>query len=196
MHTAKQHSIELNESTLLRYDSLLNERGEDALTLDAVDGLLTALVLTQRLSSPSVHYSEIVGTKIPISAELSALIDAHWLEIRRDLDTEHLREPILLEDNEDVESFGSWLLGFAHGMELEREFWEEVLAEESLAMIAAPLTILLGEIPALIGEESSELSDEDYADCCEELPLVLGEIDTQFKSMIQRQSLPLARSSA
>jgi|GEM_PF-3980355 len=193
MQPTKQHGIELNERALLRYDSLLTERGDDALTLDAVDGLLTALTLTQRLNSPSAHYREIVGHKTPITDELSALIDAHWSEIRRDLDTDHLREPILLEDNEDIESFGSWLLGFAHGMELEREFWEEALAEESFAMIAAPLTILLGEIPALIGEESSELSEEDYSDCCEELPLVLGEIDTHFKSMIQRQSLPARR---
>lgn len=193
MHSTKQHSIELNERALLRYDSLLNERGDDALTLDAVDGLLTALVLTQQLNSPVQHYPEIVGQKTPISDELSELINAHFSEIRRDLNTDHLRDPILLEDNEDTESLGSWLLGFAHGMELEREFWEEALAEESLAMIAAPLTILLGEIPALIGEESSELSDEDYTDCCEELPLVLGEIDTHFKSMIQRRSLPASR---
>jgi yecA family protein len=185
-----QHDIELNERTLLRYDALLNERGDDALTLDAVDGLLTALVLTQQQGSPAPYYVEMVGSKLPITEELAALIGAHWREIRRDLNTDHLRDPILLEDNEDTESLGSWLLGFAHGMELEHAFWEEALAEESLAMIAAPLTVLLGEIPALIGEEPSTLSDDDYTDSCEELPLVLGEIDTHFKSMIQRQSLP------
>lgn len=185
-----QQAIELNERALLRYDALLSERGDDALSLDAADGLLTALVLTQRHNCAASHYTEIVGDKLPVTDELAALIDAHWFEIRRDLNTDHLRDPILLEDNDATESLGSWLLGFAHGMELDREFWEEALADEMLARVAAPLTVLLGEIPALIGEEESELSDEDYTDSCEELPLVLGEIDSHFKSMIQRQSLP------
>jgi yecA family protein len=184
-------SHSLTEADLLRYDALLNKH-PDALQLDAIDGLLTALVLTPQTKPLPHYFAEILGSS-DVDTELAQLMAAHRQEIRRDLDSEHLRDPILLDDEDSGSSLGSWLLGFAHGMELHHDFWNDMLADESLAKLAAPLTVLLGEIPALMGEQSSELSDTDYENCCEELPLVLGEIDTHFKSLAQRAQVESAR---
>jgi hypothetical protein len=200
----------LDPATLERYQNHLSQLGEQALSLDAVDGFLTALVLSPEAIELGKHYAEITGGAAP-GPDLIEWLHQHQREIRLDLHEHHLRDPILLmdddaefdpidaaagddfdvNDDDDVDdeferddslSLARWLLGFAQGMALARPAWQQALDQEALEKIAAPLLVLLGEIPALMGEEASELSDDAYADCCEDLPLVLGEIDSYFKS--------------
>lgn len=177
--TDPQWPMALEDSELETLDQYLRAHaGEDALLLDGVHGLLSAIGIGPDRPTPDEWLPEVLHDPfadpdegkyiLELLARLNESIDI-------ELDSE-VYEPILgeieLDDGDSALSAQGWCEGFSRGVDLRARLWEARLAVDS------QLTELLSPIMALAVEEGvfetdvefAPLNEHEYDECLAHLP--------------------------
>jgi len=169
----------LDDTELEELDLFLRSHaGEDALLLDGVHGLLSAIAIGPERTTPEEWLPEVLHDPFADEQEgkrilelIARLNESVALEIETDV-----YEPILgeveLDDGDSALSALGWCEGFSRGVDLRAALWEARLGADS------QLTELLGPIMALAVEEGvfttdadfAPLSEQEYDECLAQLP--------------------------
>ena len=175
----------LDDADLELLDRFLRAHaGEDALLLDGVHGLLSALTIGPLRVTPDAWLPEVLHDPFEDEQEgkrilelLARLNESVELEIESDS-----YEPILgeieLDDGDTALSAHGWCEGFSRGVDLHARVWEKRLGTDP------QLTELLGPIMALAVEEGvftsdaefAPLTEEEYDDCLTQLPMAVAAV--------------------
>lgn len=175
----------LDDAELEQLDTFLRAHaGEDALLLDGVHGLLSALAIGPLRVTPDTWLPEVLHDPFEDEDEgkrilelLARLNESIELELESDS-----YEPILgeveLDDGDTTLSAHGWCEGFSRGVDLHARLWEARLGSD------AQLTELLGPIMALAVEEGvfatdadfAPLSEQEYDECLAQLPAAVNAV--------------------
>lgn len=182
----------LDDAELEQLDSFLRAHaGEDALLLDGVHGLLSALAIGPLRVTPDTWLPEVLHDPFEDEDEgrrilqlLARLNESIELELEADS-----YEPILgeieLDDDDTTLSAHGWCEGFSRGVDLHARLWETRLGSDT------QLTELLGPIMALAVEEGvfatdadfSPLSEQEYDECLAQLPTAVNAVAHYWREL-------------
>ncbi len=177
--------IELDE--LDRY--LRAHPGEEALLLDGVHGLLSALAVGPLVVLPDEWLPEILHEPFADAKEgnrVLALLAKLNDSISAELDVEAY-EPILgeieLETGPTLSAAG-WCEGFSRGIDLRASLWEGRLSEDPHLMeLLGPVMALAVDEGILRAEtEFEKLGDDEYDDCLAQVPAVLAAVNRYWEA--------------
>lgn len=124
---------------------------EAAMTLEMLDGFLTALISGPETVSPNEYLPEIWGgqtlddTLLTDEAELQGFLDLiknHWNDIVHRLSYDDIFLPILHEDDQGI-SENDW--AFIRGMHMRYENWQGLLDDENNGGALIPIFALANE---------------------------------------------------
>ena len=152
-------------------DFLSGIKNPDALTLEGMDGLFSALIAGPQTVLPSEYLPLIWGGELPdenafasmeeANATLS-LIMRHWNSIASELEVESVHVPLVFEVETGAVPGREWARGFMRGVKLARSGWNELFGNnEEGHLITIPL--VAGEIDsewpreAITKEKGTEL---------------------------------------
>ena len=168
---------------------LRSHAGEDALLLDGVHGLLSAVAIGPERVTPDEWLPEVLHDPFDDPEEgkhILELIARLNESITLELETDSY-EPILgeveLDDGDNALSALGWCEGFSRGVDLRAQLWESRLGADS------QLTELLGPIMALAVEEGvfttdadfAPLSEQEYDECLAQLPSAVGAVASYWQ---------------
>ena len=172
----------LDDAELEELDLFLRSHaGEDALLLDGVHGLLSAVAIGPERVTPEEWLPEVLHDPFSDADEgkhILELIARLNESVALELETDSY-EPILgeveLDDGDTALSALGWCEGFSRGVDLRAHLWETRLGADS------QLTELLGPIMALAVEEGvfttdadfAPLSEQEYDECLAQLPIAV-----------------------
>ena len=164
--------------------------GEEALLLDGVHGLLSAIAIGPEPASPDEWLPDVLHEAFADADEgkrilhlLARLNDSIGIELEADA-----YEPILgeieLDDGDTTLSAQGWCEGFSRGVDLRARLWEARLGADS------QLTELLSPIMALAVEEGifatdadfEPLSEREYDECLAHLPAAVGAVGHYWRA--------------
>ena len=175
----------LSDSELEELDQFLRAHaGEEALLLDGVHGLLSAINIGPERAPPEEWLPEVLHDPFADENEgrhilqlLARLSESIGYELETDA-----YEPILgeieLDDGDTTLSAQGWCEGFSRGVDLRARLWETRLGADS------QLTELLSPIMALAVEEGvfetdaeiAPLNEAEYDECLAHLPAAVGAV--------------------
>lgn len=194
----------LEDAELDELDRFLRAHaGEDALLLDGVHGLLSAVNIGPEHTSPEEWLPEVLHDPFDDEDEGRRILEllARLSEsICYELETEQY-EPILGEiENDDggtALSAQGWCEGFSRGVDLRARLWEARLGADS------HLTELLSPIMALAVQEGvfqtdaeiEPLTEAEYDECLAQLPVAIEAV-AHYWSESPPTSDELARRTA
>ena len=179
------NDIELDE--LDRY--LRAHPGEEALLLDGVHGLLSALAVGPLVVLPDEWLPEILHEPFADAKEgnrVLALLAKLNDSISAELDVEAY-EPILgeieLETGPTLSAAG-WCEGFSRGIDLRASLWEGRLSEDPHLMeLLGPVMALAVDEGILRAEtEFEKLGEDEYDDCLAQVPAVLAAVNRYWEA--------------
>jgi uncharacterized protein len=143
----------------------------DALSLEGMDGLFSALIAGPRTVLPSEYLPLIWGGELADENAFASLAEAnatlslimrHWNSIASELETESVHVPLVFEVETGVVPGREWARGFMRGVQLARSGWNELFgSNEEGQLITIPL--VAGEIDpewpreAITTEKGTEL---------------------------------------
>jgi len=175
----------LDDAELEELDLFLRSHaGEDALLLDGVHGLLSAISIGPERVTPEEWLPEVLHDPFTDPEEgkhILELIARLNESVALELETDSY-EPILgeveLDDGDTTLSALGWCEGFSRGVDLRAHLWETRLGADS------QLTELLGPIMALAVEEGvfttdadfAPLSEQEYDECLAQLPTAVATV--------------------
>ncbi|SPB15526.1 yecA family protein [Caballeronia novacaledonica] len=145
----------LSERELDRLEALLDSFGDEAMTLEMVDGFFAALICGPERVPPHEWLMAVLGGAVPIESDKDAektlqLLIRHWntiadeLEVTLDEDAVYL--PVLSLDEEDgVAHANEWAEGFVAGVEMRRESWSELFDDDEHMGSLLPVLMLYHE---------------------------------------------------
>lgn len=180
----------LDDAELEELDLFLRSHaGEDALLLDGVHGLLTAVAIGPERVTPEEWLPEVLHDPFEDAEQgkhilelIARLNESVTLELESDA-----YEPILgeveLDDGDTALSALGWCEGFSRGVDLRAHLWETRLGADS------QLTELLGPIMALAVEEGvfatdadfAPLSEQEYDECLAQLPSSVANVSNYWQ---------------
>jgi uncharacterized protein len=175
----------LNDNELEELDQFLRAHaGEEALLLDGVHGLLSAISIGPERATPEEWLPEVLHDPFDNPDEgrrilelLARLSESIEYELEADA-----YEPILgeieLDDGGTALSAQGWCEGFSRGVDMRARLWEARLGADSR------LTELLSPIMALAVEEGvfetdaeiAPLNEQEYDECLAHLPAAVGAV--------------------
>jgi uncharacterized protein len=180
----------LDDADLDELDRFLRAHaGEDALLLDGVHGMLSALAIGPERATPDEWLPEVLHTPFADEGEGKRILEllARLNEsVELELETDSY-EPILgeieLDDGDSALSALGWCEGFSRGVDLRARLWEARLGADS------QLTELLGPIMALAVEEGvfatdadfAPLSEQEYDECLAQLPAAIAAVSHYWR---------------
>ncbi|SAK43826.1 yecA family protein [Caballeronia hypogeia] len=145
----------LTERELDRLEELLYSFGENAMTVEMVDGFFAALICGPEPVQPHEWLPVALGGTVAPAHEKDAgktlqLLIRHWNTIADDLEfTLHedaVYLPVLTIDEEDGTAHANeWAEGFMAGMDMRRESWDALFEDEKEAESALPVLMLYHE---------------------------------------------------
>jgi uncharacterized protein len=182
----------LDDTELEELDQYLRAHaGEDALLLDGVHGLLSAIVIGPEHAAPEEWLPEVLHDPFDDEDEgkrilelLARLHESIELEIEAD-GYEPILGEIELDDGDTSLSAQGWCEGFSRGVDLRARLWETRLGADS------QLTELLGPIMALAVEEGvfatdadfAPLSEQEYDDCLAQMPTAVATVAHYWREL-------------
>ncbi len=171
-------------------DFLVSRQVPDStMTLEMLDGLLTALVIGPAMVMPSEYMPAVWGTDDGAGPEWDSIEQAqyfldllarHWNAIAARRNADALHDPFVV-GLRDAER--GWAEGFAMGIDLGRESWDSMLNDKRAVEIVAP-------IMALAWDDDDEQLPEMRADIVEHLPVILQSIARYWRDPEQRLPPP------
>jgi len=182
---AAQWEPMLSDGELEELDQFLRAHaGEDALLLDGVHGLLSAINIGPDRATPEEWLPEVLHDPFADEDEgkhilelLARLSESIQYELEADA-----YEPILgeieLDDGNTALSAQGWCEGFSRGVDMRARLWETRLGVDTR------LTELLSPIMALAVEEGvfetdaeiAPLNEVEYDECLAHLPAAVGAV--------------------
>jgi len=195
----------LSDAELEELDQFLRAHaGEDALLLDGVHGLLSAINIGPERATPDEWLPEVLHDPFADVAEgqhilelLARLNESIGYEIQSDA-----YEPILgeieLDDGNTALSAQGWCEGFSRGVDMRARLWEARLGADSR------LTELLAPIMALAVEEGvfetdaeiAPLNETEYDECLTHLPAAIGAVAHYWQELPPTAEELAARAEA
>ena len=180
----------LSDGELEELDQFLRAHaGEDALLLDGVHGLLSAINIGPDRAAPEEWLPEVLHDPFADEDEgrrilelLARLSESIEYELEADA-----YEPILgeieLDDGGTALSAQGWCEGFSRGVDMRARLWETRLGADSR------LTELLSPIMALAVEEGvfetdaeiAPLNEVEYDECLAHLPASVGAVASYWR---------------
>ena len=180
----------LNDTELDELDRYLRAHpGEDALLLDGVHGLLSALAVGPLVVLPDEWLPEVLHEPFADAKEgnrVLALLAKLNDSISAELDVEAY-EPILgeieMETGPSLTAAG-WCEGFSRGIDLRASLWEGRLSEDPHLMeLLGPVMALAVDEGILRAEtEFEKLGDDEYDDCLAQVPAVLAAVNRYWET--------------
>ena len=182
----------LDDVELEELDQFLRAHaGEDALLLDGVHGMLSAIAIGPERAAPEEWLPEVLHDAFANDDEgkrilelLARLHESVELEIEAD-GYEPILGEIELDDGDAALSAQGWCEGFSRGVDLRARLWEARLGADS------QLTELLGPIMALAVEEGvfatdadfAPLSEQEYDECLAQLPAAVAAVAHYWREL-------------
>ena len=190
MTTKSEWPSSLDETELQELDRYLRAHpAKDALLLDGVHGLLSALAVGPLPVLPDEWLPEVLHEPFADEREgnrVLALLAKLNDSISAELDVDAY-EPIVgeveLEAGPAISAAG-WCEGFSRGIDLRADLWEARLAEDPQLME------LLGPVMALAVDEGilraevqfDKLGEEEYDECLAQVPAVLMAVNRYWEA--------------
>jgi len=195
----------LADSELEELDQFLRAHaGEDALLLDGVHGMLSAINIGPERATPEEWLPEVLHDAFADEEEgrrilelLARLSESIEYELENDA-----YEPILgeieLDDGDTALSAQGWCEGFSRGVDMRARLWEARLGVDSR------LTELLSPIMALAVEEGvfqtdaeiAPLNEQEYDECLAHLPAAVGAVAHYWREQPPTAEELAARAAA
>ncbi|MCQ0090520.1 UPF0149 family protein [Roseovarius sp. M141] len=136
-------------------DFLGRVRGGAIPNVEALDGFFAALACCPDLVMPS-EYMPILQNGATEDGDLEfedmeeagqfvELVNRHWSHVNRQLDSEEVYLPLVLEDENGRYQANDWAQGFLRGTELRREIWFEIMDDENEGGAMVPIWALAYE---------------------------------------------------
>jgi uncharacterized protein len=153
-------------------DFLGKSQSSRAMNLEEFDGFFAALIAGPEVVPPSEYLPEVFGGEmsetrafggIDEANNILGLIMRHWNGIAATLGKGDVHLPILLEDENSACQASDWSRGFMRGVDMRKEAWAEVLADDEQCGWMLPVLMLYHEHdqdpelrPGPIGPEKRE----------------------------------------
>ncbi|SAK93251.1 yecA family protein [Caballeronia calidae] len=145
----------LTERELDRLEALLDSFGDEAMTLEMVDGFFAALICGPDEVPPHEWLLAVLGKDVAQAKEKDAentlqLLIRHWNTIADDLDVTLHKDavylPVLsLDEKDGIAHANEWAEGFMAGIEMRRESWGELFDDDEHAESLLPVLMLYHE---------------------------------------------------
>ncbi len=147
----------LSESDLAELDEFLLA-DDERLTIDEAHGYLTALIVSCADIEETAKLGAILGEE-QAPARISELLKSMCQEIEADLESDKPFEPMVIEEEEDGETFEvyeGWCYGFMLAVSDHEASWEQ-LSKDGRSLLEPIATL------ALLREEELDMDDEEYS---------------------------------
>ncbi len=145
----------LTEAELDRLAEFLSKsQSSQAMNLEELDGLFAALIAGPEVVQPSEYLPAVLGGEMGKTGEFGGLEEAndilglimrHWNGIAATLGKGDVHLPILLEDNNCAYQGNDWSRGFMRGVDMRKEAWAEVFADDEQCGWMLPVLMLYHE---------------------------------------------------
>ena len=175
----------LEDDELEQLDQFLRAHaGEDALLLDGVHGLLSAIAIGPERAPPEEWLPEVLHDAFNDADEgrhVLKLLARLAESIGYELETDQY-EPILgeieLDDGGTALSAQGWCEGFSRGVDLRARLWEARLGADSrLTELLSPIMALAVQEGVFETDAEIELLNEaEYDECLAQLPVAVGAV--------------------
>ena len=152
-------------------DFLAGIKNLEALTLEGMDGLFSALIAGPRTVLPSEYLPVIWGGELPRENAFASVEDAnatlslimrHWNSIASELEVDGVHIPLVFEVETGAVPGREWARGFMRGVDFARSGWNELFrSNEEGQLITIPM--VAGEVDPewphepITAEKSAEL---------------------------------------
>ena len=164
----------LSDPEIARLDTLLGEIDPDhSMAVEEFDGFCVALACCPEPISREEWLPMVLGeSERAISAlkgqgadaALLKLIDRHRESVVADLSSGEGFAPVLSQDEQGTTWGHAWAIGFARGMALRSEAWDDLETDEEIADALDPLMRLVNEAQGQQGDASGETPDDEGLD--------------------------------
>ncbi|BAO92276.1 UPF0149 family protein [Caballeronia cordobensis] len=201
----------LTERELDRVEAFLHTLGDEAMTVEMVDGFFAALICGPELVPPHEWLLGVLGKNFSLVNEKEAekivqLLIRHWNTIADTLELTLTEEtvylPVLSLDEEDDVAYASeWAEGFMAGIDMRRESWQELFDDEDHAGSLIPVLMLYHEDDPDPALRTDPQALEDRDSVIQDLIVCLNHIYQYFEVRRHENALrdvpePMRRSSA
>ncbi len=156
----------LTAEELDRLSAILDTYAEqESLSLEALDGLFSALIASPRPVGAAEYLPVVFGGGIGEAGalaavreldEASALLARHWAAVAAAVDSEDGPSPVIFEAGEDGVLGREWAIGFMIGMDFCSERWDELFDAEEADAERESEEALLPSIPLVAGATDPE----------------------------------------
>jgi uncharacterized protein len=123
--------------------------------LEALDGFLTALVISPELVPPSEYVplitsgatedDDLVFENSEEAETFFNILMRYWNQINRTFRSGEIYMPYLLEDDDGNASANDWATGFFRGTQLRYDAWTNVINDEATGGLFVPIFVLVYE---------------------------------------------------
>lgn len=134
---------------------LLLVEGGEIRNVEALDGFLTALVISPELVKPSEYVPVITsggtedhGLVFKTTAEAERFYDLimrHWNDINRTFRSGEVYMPVLVEDDAGETHGNDWAVGFLRGTQMRHDVWDSIVQDDDRGGVFVPLFALAYE---------------------------------------------------
>ena len=158
----------LDDAELERLDGFLAGLGDEAMSLEAVDGFFAALICGPLAMGPLQAVPLIWGEahafdSVAEATEITDLLLRHWNSIadtlQRSLTSDEVYWPLLFEDESGRAAGNDWALGFMQGVDSQPGCWDALFEDAEAAEMLVPMLMLAQE-----HDPDPELRPEPIAD--------------------------------
>jgi uncharacterized protein len=152
-------------------DFLAGLKNSDALTLEGMDGLFSALIAGPQTVLPSEYLPVIWGGELPdenafpsieAANAMLSLIMRHWNSIISELEADGVHIPLVFEVETGAVSGREWARGFMRGVDFARLGWNELFQSDDEGQLIT-IPVVAGEVDPewphapMTAEKSTEL---------------------------------------
>ena len=144
----------LADDELERLAELLDQRGEEAMGLEELDGFLAALVCGPELVTPREYLPVLWGEGVPF-ADVAHASEILGLVLRQsntiaatlsgDVEPDAVYLPILFEDEHGVTPANDWAIGFMRGVDMRPGAWGPLFDSKEAGGAIVPMMMLAHE---------------------------------------------------
>jgi len=151
-------NIALSADELVELDDFLLSEGEERLSIDEAHGYMTALIVSNAGVDEAAMLASILGeTEQP--ENIVQLLQRMFQEISAELESGKPFEPMVIEEEEDGETFEvyeGWCYGFMLAVSDHEASWAG-LSKDGRSLLEPIATL------ALLREEELDIDDEEYS---------------------------------
>jgi uncharacterized protein len=200
----KEANFILDEHDIAELDELLSAlQNEDALRLDAAQGLLAALAVGPKDVEAKTWMPVVLGEKPTMDSEMQAerLVEL-LIRLKRAVDygIEHYAFDAIFTESIDAQGehhvdAGGWCEGFSLGVDLLADTWEaQMQIDDALIALLSPI-VALGVDDGVFSEikdtEITPLSEAEREELMIQLPSVLAEVRQYWDEVDSAAEPPL-----